>query len=160
MSDYLRGVIFMALVLTIVWPTPAGANPDIPTTSFALWPADYCAQARGDWSTAGSSPPVVDIAVTTYSRRAPGGSCDTASTASANTFSAWAKVDRYSGGAWALCKQASWEGNATGAWQVKSTDADLPLCGSGTYRLRSENRITYGGTNQYSPPYTSGSAAL
>ncbi|MEZ5138277.1 MAG: hypothetical protein R2711_05790 [Acidimicrobiales bacterium] len=32
---------------------------------------------------------------------------------------------------------------------MQSIDTTLDLCGTGLYRLRSENRITYGGSNQY-----------
>lgn len=167
MTDYLRGVALMLLLFGtaagIVGPArPAGALPDISPTEFALWPADYCAKGRGDWGTvSGGGGTHVTITATTLSLRAPSGDCTTPSTATANTFAAWAKVEKLSSGTWSVCKSAPWAGNATGESTVSSSDADLLLgCGSGSYRLRSENRITYGGTNQYSPPFVSSSVAL
>lgn len=169
MSDYLRGIALMTILLgtlgAIVLPaTPAAAAlPDIGSQSFAMWPADYCAKAEGDWSvvSSGGGGTSVSITVTTTSLRAPSGDCSTPSTASANVFSAWAKVEKQTSGVWAVCKSAGWAGNASGSYQVSSSDPSLLLgCGSGSYRLRSENRITYGGTNQYSPPFVSSSASL
>ncbi len=167
MSDYLRGIALMLIVagvaLGIVLPAPpAGALPSITATEFAMWPADYCAKGSGSWDTvSGGGGTHVTLTVVTTSLRAPSGTCNTPSTATAGTFAAWGKVEKQTSGVWAVCKSGPWAGNATGEYEVASEDPDLLLgCGSGNYRLRSENRITYGGTNQYSPPFFSSSVAL
>ncbi len=160
MSDYLRGIAAMlALLGFLLNPTPAMAYPDIGETAFAMWPADYCATATGEWhyvSGTGSNTHV-SLTVITKSLRAPSGDCDTPSTAATNVFAAYARIEHKSGSTWSVCTSAPWAGNANATWFVSSIDTDLVLgCGTGDYRLRSENRITYGGSNQYSPPFLSG----
>ena len=160
MSDYLKGLCgSLALIAILMSATPAQALPSISVQGFALWSPNYCAVGGGSWTlltdTTGGSH--VSLSVGTYSNTGSGGTCATPSTAGANIFAAWAKVERewpYLSGTWTVCKSASWAGNASGDSSVYSWDSDLVLgCGEGRYRLRSENRITYGGTNQYSPPF-------
>ncbi|MEZ5184084.1 MAG: hypothetical protein R2702_19800 [Acidimicrobiales bacterium] len=161
MTPFLRGALVALALLALLVPQPAAAaEPPIALQPYAIWPPDYCSQAKGDWSLVSSTGPIVSVTVTTYSRRAPSGVCDTASTAGAGVFAAWAKVEHYSGGSWSVCAYAPWTPNSAGTFFVQSIDTTLDLCGTGLYRLRSENRITYGGSNQYSPPFLSSSTWL
>jgi len=99
----------------------------------------------------------VFLSVGTFSKTAPSGVCNTNSPANAGVFSALGRVEKEQTpgqGNWYTCQSAPWAGNSQGNSSVYSSDSDLLLgCGSGRYRWRSENRITYGGTNYYSPPF-------
>lgn len=160
MSDYWRGVVaLLAFTGVLMVATPACALPDVAVAPFAVWPTDYCAKGGGAWSelpdTSGGVH--VSLEIGTFSMRAPSGVCTTSSSATAGTFSAWGRVEREwpsMSNSWSICKSAPWVANSNTTWQVFSSDEDLLLgCGAGRYRLRSDNRITYGGTNYYSPPF-------
>ncbi|MEZ5205056.1 MAG: hypothetical protein R2701_11955 [Acidimicrobiales bacterium] len=163
LADYLRGSIStLAILGVLLWGSPASAYSGIAMQAFALWPPEYCAQGSGEWGyvSGSGSGTHVSIAARTYSMRGAG-NCANASTAGANVFAAWAKVEHLNGGTWSICSYAPWAGNASGTWTVQSSDNDLALgCGTGLYRLRSENRITYGGNNYYSPPFVSSSITV
>lgn len=164
MFDYLKGSMgALAVLASLLIATPATALPSVSEATFAVWPTNYCSTGAGEWdvlpNTSGGMH--IELVAATYSKQTTGGTClgMPGSAASAGIFSVWGRVERewpYLSNTWSVCKSAPWTANANGNWIVYSYDSDILLgCGAGRYRLRSENRITYGGINQYSPPLVS-----
>jgi len=71
------------------------------------------------------------------------------------------RIEKRSSTGWIICKSGPYTTNSSTATIIYSNSSALGLgCGSGEYRLRSENRITYAGVSYSSPPYVSPSVSL